>query len=150
MVGESVTYDVRQEKKPMKRRVISLLILAAAVAGGWFYWESTAERRSADRIIVAIEDYRKTHGRLPDSRDHEVMKSLGFQLRAVWHPDYQVGEKGLYRITILEGFDGPYWTYDSFSQMWRKDFSEVGRPIANNQAEQGVGGQPATPPRVGD
>ena len=119
--------------KSMKRRVISLLILAVIVAGGWIYWNSAAERRSADRIIAAIEDYREAHGRLPDSRDHEVMKNLGFELRVGWHPDYQVGEKGLYRITILEEFDGPYWTYDSFSQMWRKDFPPVDSAIANTK-----------------
>jgi len=117
--------------KSMKRRVFSLLILAAIVAGGWIYWNSTAERRSADQIIAAIEDYREAHGRLPDSRDHEVMKNLGFELRAGWHPDYQVVEKGSYRVTILEGFDGPYWTYDSFSKRWRRDFSQVDSTIAN-------------------
>lgn len=120
----------------MKRRVIILLILAAMVAGGWFYQESTAERRNADRIIAAIEDYRRTHGRLPESGDHELMKNLGFDLRVGWHPDYQVGEKGLYRITILEGFDGPYWTYDSFTQMWRKDFPPGESAFASEQAIQ--------------
>lgn len=105
--------------KSMKRRLISLLILAVVISGGWSYWVTTAERRNADRIIEAIEDYRETHGHLPDARDHEVMKRLGFELRVGWRPDYQVGEKGLYRITILEGFDGPYWSYDSFSQVWR-------------------------------
>ena len=122
--------------KSMKRRAICLLILAAVITGGWIYWASMAERRNADRIIAAIETYRETDGQLPDSRDHEVMKQLGFELRVGWHPDYQVGEKGLYRITILEGFDGPYWTYDSFSQMWRKDFPPVDTAMINNQAEQ--------------
>jgi hypothetical protein len=117
--------------KSMKRRVTSLLILAVFVAGGWIYRNATAERRSADRIIAAIEDYREAHGRLPDSRDHEVMKSLGFELRVGWHPDYQVSEKGLYRITVLEGFDGPCWTYDSFTKRWRRDFSPVESTIAN-------------------
>jgi hypothetical protein len=117
----------------MKRLILVLLTLIV-VAGGWFYVESTAERRNADRIIEAIEGYRKAHGRLPDSRDHEAMRNLGFELRVGWHPDYQVGEKGLYRITILEGFDGPYWTYDSFSQMWRKDFPPVDTALAKIQA----------------
>ena len=88
----------------------------------------TAERRNADRIIAAIEDYRGTHGQLPDSLNDEVMKRLGFELRVGWHPDYQVGKKGLYRITILEGFDGPYWTYDSSSQVWRKGFPPWANP----------------------
>ena len=105
----------------MKRRVLLLLCLVAVIAAGWIYRDSTAERRNADRIIAAIEKYRETHGKLPDPHDHEEMKRLGFELRAGWHPDFQVDQKGLYRITILEGFDGPYWIYDSFSQMWRRD-----------------------------
>ena len=117
----------------MKRRVILLLILAVVIAGGWIYWDSTEERRNANRIIAGIEDYRETQGRLPDSRNHELMKRLGFDLRVGWHPDYQARENGLYQITILEGFDGPYWTYNSSSKKWRKEFRPVEPSIANNQ-----------------
>lgn len=104
--------------------VVGMILIATAAA--WFYHVSTAERRNADRIIEAIEQYRKVHGRLPHPDDHALMARLGFELRVGWHPDYEVGEKGFYRITILEGFDGPYWTYDSYSRMWRKDFVNGG------------------------
>ena len=123
--------------KSIKRPFIATVILAVIIAGGWIYRDSTAERRNAHRIIAAIEDYRETHGSLPDSRDHKVMKRLGFVLQVGWHPEYEVGEKGLYRITILEGFDGPYWTYDSFSQMWGKDFPPTDASIVKTQAESG-------------
>jgi hypothetical protein len=119
----------------MKRHVISVLLLAAMVAGFWIYWESTAERRNANRIISAIEAYRESHGRLPDSSDQETMKHLGFELRVGWHPDYQVGEKGLYRLTILDGFDGPYWVYESFSQRWRKDFPPMENAVSKHRSE---------------
>ena len=117
----------------MTRRVLLLLCLVAVIAAGWIYRDSTAERRNADRIIAAIEKYRETHGKLPDPHDHEEMKRLGFELRAGWHPDFQVDQKGLYRITILEGFDGPYWIYDSFSQMWRRDFPQADTPTREVQ-----------------
>ncbi|HRQ88971.1 MAG TPA: hypothetical protein PLA50_09250 [Bacteroidia bacterium] len=111
----------------MKRSVIVFLSAILVTAAGWLYWHSTGERQNADRIIAAIEEYRRLHERLPDPNDHEVMKSLGFDLRAGWHPDYQVGERSVYRITILERFDGPYWSYDSSSQTWRKGFPPVDR-----------------------
>ncbi len=128
--------------KPMKRSFISSLILTGVIAGGLTYWSSTAERRNADQIIAAVENYRETHGRLPDPRDHKVMKDLGFKLRAGWHPDYEVGENGRYRITILEGFDGPYWIYDSFSDVWHRDFPPVNTTNENIQAKQGAAPNP--------
>ena len=108
--------------KNLKQLMIPMLLIASIIAGGFFYWTVTADRRNAERVISAIEDYRVANGKLPDPDDHQVMKSLGFELREGRNPDYEVDEKGLYRITILAGFDGPYWTYDSFSQSWREEF----------------------------
>ena len=119
------------ESTTMRRSAVVGSIVIVAVAT-WLYWmASTTERRNADRIIEAIEQYRKTHHRLPNPGDHALMSSLGFELREGWHPDYEVGQKGRYRITIVEGFDGPYWTYDSNSRMWRKD-----SPIAGDLDKQ--------------
>ena len=100
-----------------------LLILLAALAGMvalGFFWMKNADRRNADQIIAKIEDYRRQEGRLPDPDDHSLMKSLGFELGGVgWHPDYQPLEPASYRITLLKGFDGPYWIYESQSASWR-------------------------------
>ncbi len=86
------------------------------------FWLSHAERWRANRIIAAIERHRSINGALPDEEDHELMKKLGFELRAGWHPSYQLRADGQYRIVILEGFDGPYWTYDSTSKRWAKSY----------------------------
>lgn len=105
----------------MKLRLALVIAFIAACAVGGVWWESTAARRNAGRIIAAIEEYRGIHGRLPGSENHQVMKSLGFELRAGWHPDYEIQDKE-YRITILEGFDGPYWTYHSLTRTWTRAF----------------------------
>lgn len=105
----------------MKRSAIAAITLLV-LSGVWFYWDSRAEFRKANRINAAIEDYRTTHGRLPNPRNQEVMMSLGFELRTGWHPDFRVEtEKGLYRITIIDGTDGPYWTYDEITRTWRRN-----------------------------
>ena len=117
--GMSVALGWMREQS---RQNLLIALCVAIIAGGWIYWDFTAERRNAYQIVEAIENYRQTHGRLPDSSDHEVMKGLGFELLVGWHPDYQIIGKEIYRITILEGFDGPYWIYDSSSKRWRKGF----------------------------
>lgn len=72
----------------------------------------------ADRITSRIEEYRGREGRLPDPENHSLMHTLGFELRIGWHPDYEPIDATNYRITILEGMDGPYWIYESRSQEW--------------------------------
>ncbi|HYF36985.1 MAG TPA: hypothetical protein VD994_16930 [Prosthecobacter sp.] len=82
------------------------------------YWFSGWERRQVDELIARVEEYARVHGRLPDPNDETLMGSLGFELRTGWHPDYKPGEGGAFVITLWEGFDGPYWTWDSSSRTW--------------------------------
>ena len=91
---------------------------------------------SANRIISRIEEYRHREGRLPDPADDPLMKSLGFELRIGWDPDYQPLDAANYRITILEGFDGPYWIYESESGQWRRSFARFVRQT-NEKGENG-------------
>ena len=104
----------------MKRKLLCITLALGLLASGTIFWLSNAERWKANRIIAAIEHYQGLHGALPDARDHDLMKKLGFDLRAGWHPSYQVRADGEYRIVITTGFDGPYWTYDSSSRRWDK------------------------------
>lgn len=107
----------------MKRAGVVIISLIAVVTAA-FFWASNAERRNANRIIAAIEEYRKKYDRLPNPSDQALLKSLGFEHRGVWKPYYEVGEKGFYQIMILEGSGGRYWTYDSFSRTWRKEYPD--------------------------
>jgi hypothetical protein len=105
--------------KTLTLSALSLLIVS-------LFWISTVDRRNATKIIAAIEEYKGAHGKLPDQNDPEVMEELGFKLMAVdWFPDFQVGENGNYRMTILKGFDGPYWIYDSSTKSWWEGFDFI-------------------------
>lgn len=50
------------------------------------------------------------------------MQSLGFELRAGFHPDYERKAEDQYVLTFFEGFDGPCWMYESSSGDWKKAF----------------------------
>lgn len=101
----------------MRRWLLPSLALILLGAGAWLFSDPTGKRH-ANRIIAAIADYRESHWRLPDPDSHEVMEELGFEWREGWHPAYQQTLEGGYRITILRGFDGPYWYYESIAGEW--------------------------------
>ena len=107
----------------MKRRFIAITIIVIGVFG--LYWVTTSDRRNANRIVDAIEEYREAHRRLPDPNDHDVMKSLGFELRIGWYPNYEADEQGFYEITLLGGFDGPYWIYHSRTENWTEGYPTI-------------------------
>lgn len=110
----------------MRRRtrvaLISITLLAVAAVVIWLVPMGDTERRSADRIISKIEEYRGREGHLPDPADTALLQSLGFELSTGLLPDYQPLDSTDYVITILKGFDGPYWFYESKNQTWRRGF----------------------------
>lgn len=105
----------------VKALILSILSGLSVVLVSLFLLR-TADRRNANKIIAAVDEYRATYGQLPDPDDQKIMKELGFEMRMEWFPDYQMGENGNFRITILQGFDGPYWIYDSSMKSWREGF----------------------------
>ena len=115
----------------MKLRFAFILSAILVVVAGLLFWHFTGERRNANRIIDAIEEYRNLHGRLPRADDHEVMTDLGFELRAEWYPDwypdYEVRENGMYRITIFE-FGENDWIYDSSYRKRMEGYPPLRRP----------------------
>lgn len=108
----------------MKRRIIAATMILVIIACAIF-WSATSERRNANQIVNAIEEYRENHRSLPNPDDHEVMKSLGFELRVGWYPDYVADEQGFYEITLLGGFDGPYWIYHSRTKTWIEGYPTI-------------------------
>lgn len=115
----------------MRNAILILIVVAVAAIGFWFFLMGGPKRMNANRIISKVEEYRLREGRLPDPENHSLMLSLGFELRVGWHPDYETLDATNYRITILEGMDGPYWFYESKSHEWHR-----GYPPKTAKAEQ--------------
>ena len=81
-------------------------------------------RRSADikngNIIVKnLTQYKVTEGQLPETGDWNSLEQLGFSIQDLGtQPNYRKLSDTSYELTFLEGFDGPYLTYDMKSKKW--------------------------------
>ena len=108
--------------KPRAVLIWIVLIGFFSVSVWWFFFDG-GERWSANRIVGRIENYRYIHGRLPDPEDTALLQTLGFELRVGLHPEYRLIGPTDYVITILLGFDGPYWYYESRTESWHQGYS---------------------------
>ena len=112
----------------MAKAMLCLVVLCAAAAtivGLWLGLMADTKWTNAERIISNIEKYRQREGRLPDPANHSLMQELGFELGVGWLPDYEPLDAANYRITILVGFDGPYWFYESTSKRWVHGYPSI-------------------------
>ena len=112
------------KRSPENEMKTSKLLVAIAVLASLsllIYFLLSIPRNSRHQIVKAIEAYRVSEGHLPDPHDSRVMGKLGFEWREGWWPEYKVHGEG-YQILMVEGFDGPYWIYDSVSEGWTKGF----------------------------
>ncbi|SEH83244.1 hypothetical protein SAMN02927937_01673 [Paenimyroides aquimaris] len=79
-----------------------------------------------NNLIKNIEKYRLDYNRLPAEDDWETLKQLGFHTQELGtKPNYTIDSKGNYEITFLEGFDGPYLTWNSIDEKWKIDFPTI-------------------------
>lgn len=79
-----------------------------------------------DNLIKNIEKYRLDYNRLPAKDDWKTLKQLGFHTQELGtKPNYTIDSKGNYEITFLEGFDGPYLTWNSIDEKWKIDFPTI-------------------------
>ena len=104
-----------------KLLIVGVMVLVAGT-GYWLLFRGGWDRVSTQPIISAIEEYRHRQGHLPDPADTALLQSLGFELRVGLHPDYQRISSTDYVVTVLKGFDGPYWLYESSTQKWRHGY----------------------------
>jgi hypothetical protein len=102
----------------MRTAIVIFVFVAMTVVGLSLWYMGYPERMRGNRIISRIEEYRQREGHLPDTQERSVMEKLGFELRIDWHPYYEQLDATNYRIIFLEGFDGPYWFYESKTKTW--------------------------------
>ena len=75
-----------------------------------------------DCVIEKIEDYRKTNGRLPETDDWQILKTLGFRDKVDFLvPEYEKLNDDNYELRYIEGFDGPYLLWNSKDKIWKED-----------------------------
>lgn len=103
--------------------IISLLLLFAIRKVG-IYWEEQHKIDLGNKYISNIMHYWNENKKLPDEQERELHKKLnpdpkGEYLEAwsVW-PAYKKTNSSGFTLTFVEGFDGPYLTYDSTTKIW--------------------------------
>jgi hypothetical protein len=79
----------------------------------------SSEMMRGDELVLNIENFRKQHGRLPNSEKTEEVVSLGFELLASYYSIYRpTGEGASYEVEYYVGFDGPRIIYSSNTKQW--------------------------------
>lgn len=121
-----------------RERFLKNLKWAALFAGlflllpaGYFIWWNlpvTINRhrdiKFGEELIEKLEQRRKQKG-LPETNDWQTLSQLGFKQRGdVLIPDYQKLNDTAFELVYLEGFDGPYLLWNSFTRRWKKAMPE--------------------------
>jgi hypothetical protein len=74
-----------------------------------------------NKFAKNIETYNKQNKQLPEEMDWETLKRLNkSEVYETWWPTYQKSDEQNFTLTFIEGFDGPYLTYDSKTKKWEK------------------------------
>ena len=105
-------------------RISTAIAVFALVAVLIFFNLPLETRRSNDielgnQLIANIENYQGRFGHLPRNDDWEVLEQLGFRED---NPFYNKINDVEYEILYLEGFDPPYFFYNSREKKWKEDF----------------------------
>ncbi|KQS92038.1 hypothetical protein [Chryseobacterium sp. Leaf394] len=107
--------------------VIIFIVLSITI-----YWNLPIEItrksdiESGNKIIQNIENYKKTNGKLPENGDWKTLEKLGFKFeKVIPYLDYTSDNKGVYELTYIEGFDGPYLMWNSNEKKWTIDFPKI-------------------------
>ncbi len=92
----------------------------------WWNLLVTIKRRVdvkfGNELISKIKQYKKQVGQLPNTNDWKALKQLGFKDKGDFFvPNYQKLNDTAFELAYLEGFDGPYLLWNSYSKQWKKE-----------------------------
>ena len=110
----------------MKRLFIGLISLVLILIVSLVIWthlplqiQRSSDIQKGDIIVKHLTQYKDIHGRFPDTGDWKTLQGIGFSINEIGtQPDYKKVSDTSYVLTFLEGFDGPYLTYDMKSKTW--------------------------------
>lgn len=113
------------------RIVIGIIIFLAGLLIIWFKLPVSiryySEIKSGNEFAKNIFQYQKEQHRLPESRDWVVLERLNpIKPYKEWKPSYTKFGDSVFELVYLEGFDGPYLTYHSFTKKWEMSFLDSG------------------------
>jgi hypothetical protein len=99
--------------------IVALVCLWPHLPLSWTYYQ---EIRVSTTFAHNLELHHLTHGSLPDENDWETLKRLNpIQDYEAWWPEYRRTGDTSFTLTFVEGFDPPYFRYDSKTRIWKKE-----------------------------
>ena len=107
--------------KFLKIFLISLIIIISF----YFIWRNlplSVSRRSdikfGNQLVSNLKEYKNANGHYPAEGDWSVLESLKFKMTEGTQPEYKRLNDSVFELYFIEGFDGPYLTYNSISDDW--------------------------------
>lgn len=108
----------------MKTLLQTLLGMAILVAIGVAYlnlpiqWRRHKDIQLGNQIIAQIQQFQRSHQRLPENNEAELIP-LGFKHnKQGWQPNYIRHSTTEYEIRYQDGFVAPYLRWQSGKQVW--------------------------------
>lgn len=88
-----------------------------------FTYRNRAEISIGNHYIQNINKLRDMEGRLPNTNEHEILKSLmPKEMKNKWSPEYKNLDSINFELVFVSGFDGPYLRYCSANKKWKYGF----------------------------
>ena len=107
--------------KFLKIFLISVIIFISL----YFIWTKlslSVSRRSdikfGNELVSNLKAYKLANGHYPAEGDWSTLKSLKFKITEGTEPEYKTLNDSIFELYFIEGFDGPYLTYNSISEEW--------------------------------
>ena len=108
----------------MKTLLQTLLGMAILVAIGLAYlnlpiqWRRHQDIQLGNQIIAQIQQFQRSHQRLPENNEAELIP-LGFKHnKQGWQPNYIRHSPSEYEIRYQDGYVAPYLRWQSGKQVW--------------------------------
>ena len=108
----------------MKTLLQTLLGMAILVAIGLAYlnlsiqWRRHKDIQLGNQIIAQIQQFQRSHQRLPENNEAELIP-LGFKHnKQGWQPNYIRHSPSEYEIRYQDGYVAPYLRWQSGKQVW--------------------------------
>lgn len=108
----------------MKTLLQTLLGMAILVAIGFAYlnlpiqWRRHKDIQLGNQIIAQIQQFQRSHQRLPENNEAELIP-LGFKHnKQGWQPNYIRHSPSEYEIRYQDGYVAPYLRWQSGKQVW--------------------------------
>ncbi len=113
-------------EKVRDKIIISFVLITISVV--YFMLPISITRKSdikrGNELISNILKYKKKYGILPENKNWELLKIIGFTNNELTraYPEYSKVNDSIFELIFIKGFDPPYLLWNSNKQEWDVSF----------------------------